>query len=88
MDGTSFDDGRPSSIGVIIRDSNGHIATAMCKSLQACHPIETIEAIAIENGMLLAQEVQVFRIIIDSDALSIVQSINSKKFGGEFGHIL
>ena len=56
MDGASSDDGKPSSIGVIIRDSNGHVAATMCKSLQACHPIKAVETIAIENGILLAQD--------------------------------
>ncbi|XP_065623699.1 uncharacterized protein LOC136065014 [Quercus suber] len=88
VDGASSEDGRPSSIGVIIHDSNGRVMAAMCKLLQACHPIEAVEAIAIENGILLAQEIQVSKIIIESDALNIVQAINSKQLGGEFGHIL
>ncbi|XP_023907861.1 uncharacterized protein LOC112019574 [Quercus suber] len=88
VDGASSEDGRPSNIGVIIHDSNGRVMAAMCKLLQACYPIEAVEAIAIENGILLAQEIQVSKIIIELDALNIVQSINSKQLGGEFGHIL
>ena len=40
--------------------------------LPTCYTADTTEAIALENGIILAQEMNIPNIIIESDALSIV----------------
>ena len=40
--------------------------------LPTCYPADTAEAIALENGIILAQEMNIPSIIIEFDALSIV----------------
>ena len=48
VDGTASDDGRPSSIGVIIRDSQGSSIATSNRVLSSPFPAETIEALAIQ----------------------------------------
>lgn len=79
MDGATSHDHRPSSIGVIIRNSEGLVIVAISKTLPAQYSVEEVEAIALENGVLLAQEMNLTDIIVESDALSIVQSIQRKR---------
>ena len=83
-DGAISEDGRPSSIGVIIHDSNGHVTAAMSKGLPAQFPVESI---AIAIGFLIDQELKVSKVIVESNALSIIQSVNAKDTAGALGHI-
>uniref|UniRef100_A0A7N2MJY8 RNase H type-1 domain-containing protein n=1 Tax=Quercus lobata TaxID=97700 RepID=A0A7N2MJY8_QUELO len=80
-------DGRPSCIGVIIRDFNGHITAAMSKILPTHYPPDTAEALALENGIILAQEMILSHAIFESNSLSIVQSVNARSTDGTLGHI-
>lgn len=88
VDGTTSDDGRPSSIGVIIRDSQGFSISASSRVLSSPFPTETTEALAIQEGVLLASEMGLSNVILEFDALSIIQAVNEGNVGGEFGHII
>ena len=59
----------------------------MSKTLPAQFSMEEVEAIALENGVLLAQEMNLMDIIVESDSLSVVQSIQ-KEIYGALGHII
>ena len=87
-DGATADDGRLSSIGVIIRDCRGQAVATLCRVLPGCFTVDETEALAIEAGILLAKELDLNQIIIESDSLSIVQRILSKDSSGGFGHIV
>ena len=73
--------------GAIIRNSEGLVIAAMSKTLPAQFSMEEVEAIALENGILLAQEMNLMDIIVESDSLSVVQSIQ-KEIYGALGHII
>ncbi|KAK9988947.1 hypothetical protein SO802_029186 [Lithocarpus litseifolius] len=49
VDGTTSNDGRPSSIGVIIRNSKGEITAALCMPLSGEYSSLETEAIAVEK---------------------------------------
>lgn len=87
VDGATGPDGTISSIGVIIHDSSRHIIAALSKPLPAHYLPDTVEAIALENGIILTHEMNIPRVIIESDSLSTVQSVNVKKTGGTLSHI-
>ena len=40
----------------------------------------------MEKGVLLAQELQLPRVIFELDALTVIQAINDKATGNNFGH--
>ncbi|XP_075645579.1 uncharacterized protein LOC142616661 [Castanea sativa] len=87
-DWATVDDGRRSSIGVIIRDYRGVTVAALCRVLPGRFTVEETEALAIEAGILLAKELDLQQIIIESDSLSVVNSIWSKDSSGGFSHIV
>ena len=88
VDGATSDHGRNSSIRVIIRDCNGLVVAALSKYLPGRFAADQVEALAMEQGILLAQELQLSRVILESDALAVVQALNDNSTGNELGHIL
>ncbi|KAL0015868.1 hypothetical protein SO802_002937 [Lithocarpus litseifolius] len=87
-DGATANDGRQSSIGVIIRDCRGETVAALCRVLPGCFTVDEIEVLAIEAGILLAKDLDLHQIVIELDSLSTVNSILSKDFSGGLGHIV
>ena len=77
-----------SSIGVIIRDSRGQAIAALCRVLPSSFTMDETEALAIKARILLAKELGLNQIIIESDSLSIIQRILSKDISEGFGHIV
>ena len=72
---------------MIIRDCNGHVVAALSKYLPSRFVADQVEALAMEQGILLAQELQLSRVILESDALAVVQALNDNSTGNELGHI-
>ena len=58
VDGATSADGKLSSIGVVIRDRKGDTIAAMCKTLPGQHSSEGTEILAVENGVLLAKQLE------------------------------
>ena len=85
LQGLSSEHDRFSSVGVIIRDCNGQVVAALCEPLEACYSAELTEVIALEQGVLLAQELQLPRVIFESDSLTAIQAINHKAMGNNYG---
>lgn len=74
VDGATSDQGRNSSVGVIIRNSEGMVIAAWSKDLTGLFSMMEVKALAIESCILLAKDIKLSNIIIESDALSAVQS--------------
>nr|XP_023926797.1 uncharacterized protein LOC112038229 [Quercus suber] len=88
VDGSSSDLEEFSSIGVVIRDCKGQTIAAFCKPLQSHYTAELVEVLAMEQGILLAQELQLSQVMFESDALSVINAINDSAFGTPYGHII
>ncbi|XP_023878442.1 uncharacterized protein LOC111990905 [Quercus suber] len=88
VDGATSDQGRNSSIGVIIRDCNGQVVVAFSKYSHGRFVADQVEALVMEQGILLAQELQLSCVILESDALAVIQAINDNTTGSDLGHIL
>ena len=43
---------------------------------------------ALEQGVLFAQELQLPRVIFESDALAVIQAVNDKATGSFYGHLI
>ena len=87
VDGATSNDGWPSSIGVIIRNSKGETIAALCMPLPGEYSILEIEVIAVEKWALFAKEMELQQVIFESDALSIVNSVNAGDKSGYNGHL-
>ena len=84
----ALDQNRYSSVGVIVRDSKGHLISSLCKFLQSSYSTELVEIMALEQGILLANDLQLPRVIFESDALNAIQAINENAIGSSFGHFI
>ena len=72
---------------MIIRDSHGSTLAAMSKLLPMPYSAEVTKALALQ-GVRLAIEMNLSQTIFESNALSLVQALNSRKARGELGYIL
>ncbi|XP_030936552.1 uncharacterized protein LOC115961769 [Quercus lobata] len=88
VDGASSEQEGSSSVGVVIRDFNGQVVAALCLPLQSYFSTELSEVFALEQGVLFAQELQLPRIIVEFDALAVIQAVNDKATGSIFGHLI
>ena len=80
--------GSPSCTGMAIRNCRGCLIAASRKVLPSTFSSEVTEALALQDGVLLALELGISQVIVESDALSIIQAINEGVSGGELGHIV
>nr|POE83024.1 hypothetical protein CFP56_42966 [Quercus suber] len=88
IDGAASNDGRLSCIGVVIRDCRGSLIAASNKNLPVPFSLEITKAMALQEGVLLASEMGISHVLVESDALSIIQAILEGDLGGELGHII
>ena len=72
VDGATSERGRKSSIGVIIRDFKGEAAAGLCRLLPGNFSVLETETLAVEAGILLAKDLGLQQIIIESDSLLAV----------------
>ena len=56
--------------------------------MNGMYEAETTEAMAVEEGILLARERELNQFIIESDSLSVVQAVNTNSNTGELGSII
>ena len=87
VDGATSNDGQPSSAKVIIRDNKGKLVAALNKALQGQYSSLESKIMALENGILLAKELALSLVIFESDALTLVQDINTNESSGSLGHL-
>ena len=87
-DGATADDSKWSSIGVVIKDSKGEVAAALCRVLPGCFSVDETGALAIEAGIMLARELDLHQVIVELDSLSVVNRILANDFSRGLGHIV
>ena len=78
VDGATSENGMLSSVEVLIKDYRGVVVAARGRLLPALYTVEVTKAYAIEEGIKLACELQLSRIILESDSTIVVQMLNSK----------
>lgn len=71
----------------MIRDSCGGVTAACCKNFQGNFSVAEVEALAVETGILLARDMKITQVIIESDAATTVSNINEKFVDGGLGHL-
>lgn len=89
VDGASSIDGSGiSGVGVIIRDEMGGVVAALCKALPLHYPTDWTELFAMEQGVLLAQEMNLSNVIFEFDAISVIRAVSQALNGGLMGHLI
>ena len=87
VNGATLEDGRNSSVGAIIRDSCGVVTAACYKYFRGHFLVVEVEALVVEDGILLTHNMKISQIIIESDAISTVSDISAKLVDGSLGHL-
>ncbi|XP_030923509.1 uncharacterized protein LOC115950456 [Quercus lobata] len=87
VDGATSESGKNSSVGVVIIDAAGDFVAACCKYFQGRYSVEEVEGLAMECGLLLAKELMLTQIILESDSMAAVSGVLDGNFGGCVGHI-
>ena len=77
-----------SNIGVIIQDHIEATIRAFDEQLPSAFPTSITEAFALLQGVLFAAKMGSTKAIFESDALALIQAVNSNENGGVLGHIL
>ena len=65
-------------MGVVVRDCNGKVLVSKCRNVKASYQPSIAEAIAILDGIWIAVSEGLFPVVVESDALVVVQAINSR----------
>ena len=67
-------------VGVIIRDSQGHVVAAQSKKIH--FPLGAIEAkaLAMESGILFALDLGMAEVILESDSWNVVKAVRRESF--------
>jgi ribonuclease HI len=88
-DGATFDGGRGAGMGVVIRDHAGSFTAGFSCRTDGSFSAEVVEILAIQEGCLLARDLGLSNIIVESDAQAILQAIQAGRFEGPCtGHIV
>ena len=64
-------------IGVAIRDSNGEIIAALSQRILLHFSVEMAEAMAARRALLFAQELSLYKVMMEGDCLRVVSALNS-----------
>ena len=88
VDGATAGDRGMSSAGVVIRDSKGMVITAGSKVLNGTYDAEVTEALAVEEGILLAKEMELLQIVVEFDSVVVVKAINANNCNGDIGPVI
>ncbi|XP_023886638.1 uncharacterized protein LOC111998774 [Quercus suber] len=89
VDGASPLDGhRVLGVGAIVRDDKGNVVAALSKALPSHYPAEWTEFFALEQGVLLAQNLAIPNVIFESNAAFVIQAVLHDHCGNEIGHLI
>lgn len=74
-------------MGVVIRDSRGMVIAAECRVLSEAYNAKFMEALAVEEGILLARDLEPHQIVVESDSIGVVYAINANNCNRDIGSI-
>ena len=77
VDGASPLDGNGTfGVGAIVRNNEGKVVAALCKALPSIYPAEWTKLFALEQGIFLAQQMAISKVIFESDAALAIQAVS------------
>ena len=89
FDGATFKYLNQASIGVVIRDEHGLVIAALSQCIPLPSSVSMVEALAVRQALIFAQEISVFSVKVEGDSLQVIRAINNKKLDRSgLGHII
>ena len=79
FDGAVFGESNKSGVGVVIRDNNGAVLVSCSEKLTQAYKAEETEILAARKSLMFAHELGFQRIILEGDALGLIQALKSQE---------
>jgi ribonuclease HI len=74
VDAAYYEDTRSGSFGAMIRDFQGNFMGAKCGLIPSMESASMAEAIAMQEGLVLANSMGINRLIVESDSIETVEA--------------
>ncbi|XBI06774.1 uncharacterized protein [Aegilops tauschii subsp. strangulata] len=68
------------AVGVVLRDHKGGFVAASSEQLEHVADAGTAEAYALRRGLLLAQELGISKLVVESDCLEVINTMQNGGF--------
>nr|POE83782.1 hypothetical protein CFP56_06104 [Quercus suber] len=89
FDGAIFQDRKMASIGVVIRNSGGHVIGALSDRINLPATVDDVEALACRKAISFALELGLANVVFEGDSETIIQALNEdSNCANTFGHII
>ena len=79
FDGAIFGELNKSGVGVVIRDNNGAVLASCSEKLSQAYKAEETETLAALKALMFTHELGFQRIILEGDALGLIQALKSQE---------
>ncbi|XP_065630298.1 uncharacterized protein LOC136067864 [Quercus suber] len=79
FDGAVFDDANKSGVGVVIRDSYGDVLASCSEKILQAYKAKVTEVLAAWKALSFAHELGFQNVILEGDALHLIQALKSQK---------
>ena len=79
FDGVVFVELNKSGVGVVIRDNSGAVLASCSEKLLQAYKAEETETLAARKALMFAYELGFQRIILEGDALGLIQALKSQE---------
>ena len=77
FDGAIFGDSSMSSVGVIIRDTNGVVLDSCAEKIGHTYKADETEALATLKALTFTHELGFLNVVLEGDALGLIQALKS-----------
>ena len=88
VDGAIAGERSMSCAGVVIQDNRGLVIATGSKVLNGAYVAEVTKALAVEEGIRLAKELELPQVIIESDSVVVIEAISAGNCNVELGPIV
>ena len=89
FDGAVFEDRKLAGLGIVIRDESGLIIAALSQKIPLPSSVDMVEALAARQALIFAQEISIFKAVVEGDSLKVIQALNNPKPNRtQLGHII
>ena len=89
FDGALFSNLGAAGLGVVIRDSCGHVVGALVERIPIPMSVVTVEAVACRQALYFAKQFGICELVYEGDAEVIIRDLLSKEVvHPKYGHVL
>ena len=89
FDGAWFNESEEAGIGVVVRDSSGHVLAALAEKIKKPHSVDCLEMMAARRAVIFAQEIGLQKCQFEGDSKTIIKALKiGDMSSSSFGHLV